>query len=34
MTGSNVAFPVWAAIAVVAILAAVFLRARKKRQSK
>ena len=34
MTGSNDAFPVWPAIAVVAILAAVFLRARKKRQSK
>jgi hypothetical protein len=28
------AFPVWPAIAVIAILVAVFLRARKKRQSK
>ncbi len=34
MTGSNDAFPVWPAIAVVAILVAVFVRARKKRQNK
>ncbi len=33
-TGSDDAFPIWPAIAVIAIMVAVFLRARKKRQSK